>query len=109
MRNRIGPRLRELREAQQLTPEALAGAAGITIQQLARIERGESSPVYWVVANLAGQLGVTLRELASIEHDPSISLSQTPAPDATSLADERDVDPKRQAAQLDARERYAAF
>ena len=62
-RESLGSRVRELREAQNLTQERLAAAAGIGRGTLVRIENGEQSPRYETLVALARALGRPIQEL----------------------------------------------
>jgi transcriptional regulator with XRE-family HTH domain len=59
----IGNRVRELREDALMTQEELAEAAGITKDQVSRIERSAQSPRFRTIKKLADALGVDAREL----------------------------------------------
>ncbi|GEM_PF-467349 len=59
----LAARVRALREAQNLTQEQLAAAAGIGRVTLVRIENGEQSPRFETLAALAQALGRPVREL----------------------------------------------
>jgi transcriptional regulator with XRE-family HTH domain len=59
----IGNQVRELREDALMTQEELAEAAGITKDQVSRIERGAQSPRFRTIKKLADALGVDAREL----------------------------------------------
>jgi transcriptional regulator with XRE-family HTH domain len=60
---RLGQRVRELREAHGITQEALAFDAGIHVNHLSTIERGEANPSFLVLVSLAKVLGVKVAEL----------------------------------------------
>jgi transcriptional regulator with XRE-family HTH domain len=60
---RLGERVRELREARGITQEALAFDAGIHVNHLSTIERGEANPSFLVLVSLAKVLGVSVAEL----------------------------------------------
>ena len=62
-RQAIGTRIRQLREAAQLTQEALAREAGIGRVTLVRIEKGEQSPRYETLVAIARALCLPLRQL----------------------------------------------
>ena len=62
-RQYLGRRIRELREAADLSQEALAAKAGIGRAALARIEKGQYSPRYGTLVALAGALGVPATRL----------------------------------------------
>jgi transcriptional regulator with XRE-family HTH domain len=60
---RIGERVRELRAAQCLSLDALAGKTGVSRSMISLIERGESSPTAVVLEKLGAGLGVPLASL----------------------------------------------
>jgi transcriptional regulator with XRE-family HTH domain len=61
----IGKRVRELRAAAGLTQQQLAVAAGMTLSNVAQIERGKiTDPRLSTLRALAAALGVPLGELA---------------------------------------------
>lgn len=60
---RVGQRLRALREAQTLTLDALAQRSGVSRSNISLIERGQSSPTAVVLDRLASALGVTVAAL----------------------------------------------
>jgi transcriptional regulator with XRE-family HTH domain len=63
LNGRIAERVRELRAAQGLSLEALAGRSGVSRSMISVIERGESSPTAVVLERLAAGLGVMLAAL----------------------------------------------
>jgi transcriptional regulator with XRE-family HTH domain len=71
----IARRVRELRDAQNLSLDALAARSGVGRSTISLIERGESSPTAAVLDKLASALGVALASLfeekASAEQAPS--------------------------------------
>ena len=75
LNQRIAERVRELRAAQSLPLEALAGRSGVSRSMISLIERGESSPTAVVLEKLAAALGVTLASLfdapPALGHTPS--------------------------------------
>lgn len=60
---RLGKRVRELRLAAGLSQEAAAFDAGIHVNHLSSIERGEANPSFLVLHSIARVLGVKLAEL----------------------------------------------
>jgi transcriptional regulator with XRE-family HTH domain len=60
---RIAERVKELRAAQGLSLDALAGKSGVSRSMISVIERGESSPTAVVLEKLAAGLGVMLASL----------------------------------------------
>lgn len=64
----IGQRIRELREAREMTQAELASAAGRTQEHISRIETGASvNPTTKTLTKLAAALGVSLNELLKEE------------------------------------------
>ncbi|HEX5341227.1 MAG TPA: XRE family transcriptional regulator [Duganella sp.] len=59
----IARRVRELRDAQHLSLDALAARSGVSRSNISLIERGESSPTAAVLDKLASALGVALAAL----------------------------------------------
>jgi len=62
---KLGERVRELREARGITQEALAFDAGIHVNHLSTIERGEANPSFLVLVSLAKVLSVKVAELVT--------------------------------------------
>ena len=63
LNQRIAERVRDLRAANGLSLDALAGRSGVSRSMISLIERGESSPTAVVLEKLAAGLGVTLASL----------------------------------------------
>jgi len=63
LNQRIAERVRELRAAQGLSLDALAGKSGVSRSMISLIERGESSPTAVVLEKLAVGLNVALASL----------------------------------------------
>ena len=61
--HRIAHRLRELRDAQGLSLDALAERSQVSRSAISLIERGQSSPTAAVLDRLSSALGVTLASL----------------------------------------------
>jgi transcriptional regulator with XRE-family HTH domain len=55
--------LRDLRQRADLSQEAVAHAAGLTVSAYARIERGEANPTWTTVTQIARALDVSLAEI----------------------------------------------
>lgn len=62
----LGKAIRQLRTEREMTQEALAHAAGITVGHLSTIERGHSNPTWGTVRGIAKALGASVDELASL-------------------------------------------
>jgi transcriptional regulator with XRE-family HTH domain len=69
---RLGPRVRELRQGQRLTLEALAERSGVSRAMISKLERGEKNPTLVVAAKVAEGLGVTLSELLGSEEQREV-------------------------------------
>ncbi len=61
----FGKQLRELRESNNLSQEALANAAEISISQISRLERGLLNPTLSTIIQLSSALEVPIEELLS--------------------------------------------
>jgi transcriptional regulator with XRE-family HTH domain len=66
LNQRIAERVRELRVAQTLSLDGLAGKSGVSRSMISLIERGETSPTAVVLEKLAASLGVTLASLFDV-------------------------------------------
>jgi len=60
---RLGERVRRLRQERGISQEALAFDAGIHVNHLSTIERGEANPSFLVLLSIAKVLGVKITEL----------------------------------------------
>src|SRR5215213_4253564 len=81
----IGHRIRELREAQELTVRVLSDRTGLAENSIARIERGERIPSATSVEAIARGLGVAPGELFE---EPAAPLVQAP-PESREAEEER--------------------
>ncbi len=73
---RIAARVRELRDAQGYSLDALAERSGVSRSNISLIERGQSSPSATVLDKLAAGLGVTVASL--FEHSRSPAAEPSP-------------------------------
>lgn len=62
----LGKAIRQLREKNGLTQEAVAHSAGITTATLGVIERGLSNPTWATLKGIAAALGVSMVEIARL-------------------------------------------
>jgi transcriptional regulator with XRE-family HTH domain len=62
----LGKAIRELRHKRGASLETLAGEAGITLNMLSLIERGEGNPTWATVRGIAAALDVSIAELAKL-------------------------------------------
>lgn len=71
LNQRIAERVRELRQGQGLSLEALAEKCGVSRSMISLIERGESSPTAVVLEKLAAGLGVVFASLFDAPAPPA--------------------------------------
>lgn len=62
----LGKAIRQLRQEREMTQEALAHAAGVTVSHLSTIERGHSNPTWGTVKNISKALEVSIGSLANL-------------------------------------------
>jgi transcriptional regulator with XRE-family HTH domain len=62
---RLARTIRRLRKDAELSQEAVAHSAGLTVSAYARIERGEANPTWTTVTQIAQGLNMSLAELAA--------------------------------------------
>ena len=74
--DRLARRIRELRDAQGFSLDALAERSGVSRSNISLIERGQSSPTATVLDKLAAGLGVTLASL--FEDSPARAAEPSP-------------------------------
>lgn len=65
----LGRAIRQLREAQGLSQEALGHASEVHPTWISHIESGRNNPAWGTVQRIAGALGVSLSELAALAED----------------------------------------
>ena len=63
---RLARAIRDLREQAELSQEAVAHSAGLTVSAYARIERGEANPTWTTVTQIARALNVSLARLGDV-------------------------------------------
>jgi transcriptional regulator with XRE-family HTH domain len=61
----LGKAIRQLRNERDMTQEALAHAAGVTVGHLSMIERGHSNPTWATVKGIAAAINLPLTEVAA--------------------------------------------
>jgi transcriptional regulator with XRE-family HTH domain len=62
----LGKAIRQLREERDMTQEALAQEAGVTVGHMSMIERGHSNPTWATVKSIAGALSATMVDLTRL-------------------------------------------
>jgi transcriptional regulator with XRE-family HTH domain len=70
----IGPRVRALREAMDLSLRDLAERSGVSAPMLSQVERGETSPTLAVASRIAGGLELRLSQLLRLDEAGSVSV-----------------------------------
>src|SRR4051812_38631668 len=65
----IGPRVKALREAMDLSLRDLAERSGVSAPMLSQVERGETSPTLAVATRIAAGLELTLSQLLRLDED----------------------------------------
>jgi transcriptional regulator with XRE-family HTH domain len=72
----IGPRVRALREAMDLSLRDLAERSGVSAPMLSQVERGETSPTLAVAAKIASGLELTLSQLLRLDEASHVVVSR---------------------------------
>jgi transcriptional regulator with XRE-family HTH domain len=70
----IGPRVRALREAQDLSLRDLAERSGVSAPMLSQVERGETSPTLQVAKRIAAGLELRLSQLLRLDEDGAVTV-----------------------------------
>src|SRR5438270_404879 len=70
----IGPRVRALREAMDLSLRDLGQRTGVSAPMLSQVERGETSPTLAVASRIAGGLDLSLSQLLRLDEGDGVTL-----------------------------------
>jgi len=70
----IGPRIRALRDAMELSLRDLAVRSGVSAPMLSQVERGETSPTLAIAARIASGLELTLSQLLRLDEGASVAI-----------------------------------
>jgi len=70
----VGPRVKALREAMDLSLRDLAERSGVSAPMLSQVERGETSPTLQVAARIAAGLELSLSQLLRLDEGGSVSV-----------------------------------
>jgi transcriptional regulator with XRE-family HTH domain len=70
----IGPRVKALREAMDLSLRDLAERSGVSAPMLSQVERGETSPTLAVAHRIAAGLELRLSQLLRIDEEGTVSI-----------------------------------
>ncbi|HWF49908.1 MAG TPA: XRE family transcriptional regulator [Solirubrobacteraceae bacterium] len=70
----LGPRVRALREAMDLSLRDLAERSGVSAPMLSQVERGETSPTLQVATRIASGLELRLSQLLRLDEDGAVAI-----------------------------------
>src|SRR5437588_5984101 len=70
----VGPRVKALREAMDLSLRDLAERSGVSAPMLSQVERGETSPTLQVASRIAAGLDLRLSQLLRLDEDGAVSV-----------------------------------
>jgi transcriptional regulator with XRE-family HTH domain len=70
----VGPRVKALREAMDLSLRDLAERSGVSAPMLSQVERGETSPTLAVASRIASGLDLRLSQLLRLDEDGAVSV-----------------------------------
>ena len=70
----IGPRVRALREAMDLSLRDLAERSGVSAPMLSQVERGETSPTLQIASRIAGGLELRLSQLLRLDEAGTVTI-----------------------------------
>jgi transcriptional regulator with XRE-family HTH domain len=70
----VGPRVRALREAMDLSLRDLAERSGVSAPMLSQVERGETSPTLAVASRIAAGLELRLSQLLRLDEDGHVTI-----------------------------------
>src|SRR3954454_11072304 len=70
----VGPRVRALREAMDLSLRDLAERSGVSAPMLSQVERGETSPTLQVARRIAAGLELRLSQLLRLDEDGAVTI-----------------------------------
>jgi XRE family transcriptional regulator, regulator of sulfur utilization len=70
----VGPRVKALREAMDLSLRDLAERSGVSAPMLSQVERGETSPTLQVASRIAAGLELRLSQLLRLDEESTVSV-----------------------------------
>src|ERR1700742_1531753 len=70
----VGPRVKALREAMDLSLRDLSERSGVSAPMLSQVERGEASPTLRVAARIASGLELKLSQLLRLDEEGTVSV-----------------------------------
>ena len=71
----VGPRIKALREAMDLSLRDLAARSGVSAPMLSQVERGETSPTLSTAERIAAGLDLSLSQLLRLDERPHIAVT----------------------------------
>ena len=70
----VGPRVKALREAMDLSLRDLAERSGVSAPMLSQVERGETSPTLQIASRIASGLDLRLSQLLRLDEEGMVSV-----------------------------------
>ena len=70
----VGPRVKALREAMDLSLRDLAERSGVSAPMLSQVERGETSPTLQIASRIASGLELRLSQLLRLDEEGTVSI-----------------------------------
>ena len=70
----VGPRVKALREAMDLSLRELAERSGVSAPMLSQVERGETSPTLQIASRIASGLELRLSQLLRLDEEGMVSV-----------------------------------
>src|SRR6186997_1771819 len=70
----VGPRVKALREAMDLSLRDLAERSGVSAPMLSQVERGETSPTIAVASRIAAGLELRLSQLLRLDESSPVTI-----------------------------------
>src|SRR3954454_19540192 len=70
----VGPRVKALREAMDLSLRDLAERSGVSAPMLSQVERGETSPTLQIASRIASGLELRLSQLLRLDEESTVSI-----------------------------------
>src|SRR3954471_9607707 len=70
----VGPRVKALREAMDLSLRDLSERSGVSAPMLSQVERGETSPTLQTAARIAAGLELRLSQLLRLDEESTVSI-----------------------------------
>jgi transcriptional regulator with XRE-family HTH domain len=72
----VGPRVKALRDAMDLSLRDLSERSGVSAPMLSQVERGETSPTLAIAAKIAAGLELTLSQLLRLDEGQHVAVSR---------------------------------